>query len=357
MYNLRRWFGLGLVLSLSFGALTQTFVDYGVLSESGNNPDIALSDSGSVFAAWTEKADNNVNVFVRELESDVNSAKINVSNAAGDAATPSITVDGAGNPLVVWAEKRGASSDIFFSRSTGGGAGFQPPINLSNTDTLAIDPDIAQGDSLVAVVWTDSGVGDIFLKFSQDSGASFSDAINLSNSNTPSLQPTVAVNKDGRLFVAWVEADEKVDMFFSRSVDRGVTFSDPINLSAGFGAFLPSIAVGPDQEVYIVWQSGFGNIAFVQSQDEGASFGFPSSQFSRGLVSDIAVDPQGNIYALWDRDQTICFSFSTDGGRSFSPPQNFSKGERPAIVARDSKNIYVVAQEQAGTVFVQQGSL
>lgn len=109
-----------------------------------------------------------------------------------------------------------------------------------------------------------------------------------------------------------------------------------VNESAPGGQHLPSIALGPSNQIYVVWVDCRNDptcetntdIYFARSVDGGQSFD------AEVLVSDdgtsfanspkIAVDNSGNIYAVWHDNRTgdswdVYLSKSEDGGSTFSP--------------------------------------
>lgn len=71
-----------------------------------------------------------------------------------------------------------------------------PTINLSNNDGGSESPDIAAIKNMVYVVWRDTSPGnsDIFYRRSTDGGATFGPTINLSNNQGSSGSPALAVD-------------------------------------------------------------------------------------------------------------------------------------------------------------------
>src|SRR5262249_4785077 len=244
---------------------------------------------------------------------------------------------------------------IFFTRSTDGGANFSALQNLSHDKRRSTIPQIAAVGSDVYVVWYDDtpGKNDIFFTRSTDGGASFSEPQNLSNNQANAISPLIAA--EGRnVYVVWEDTSPgNFDIFFTRSTDMGASFSVPQNLSNNRGTSgISQIAVA-GSDVYGVWMDGTagnGDIFFAHSTDGGASFSVLQNLSDNAGVSSsphIAV-AGSNVYVVWMDDTPgnadIFFASSTDGGASFSAPQNLSNNAGNSIypqIAVAGSNAYV----------------
>ncbi len=93
--------------------------------------------------------------------------------------------------------------------------------------------------------------------------------------NVPGEQ-LIAVDALGNVNVAWNASSNHADAMFSRSIDGGLTFSAPINVSNNpGGAILTSLAVDSGGNIYLIW-TGSTNLAgqpnaifFTRSTDGG----------------------------------------------------------------------------------------
>lgn len=129
----------------------------------------------------------------------------------------------------------------------------------------------------------------------------FGPAVNLSQSDDyPSQVPAIAMGGGG-IYVAWLEQIGGTDyVYFTRSLDLGITFSTPINLS-NFPGGVASIAADEFGEVFVVWPGAPG-IRFAYSTDHGETFSPKTTLPETRGCSDpsIAVDHQGVIYVAWN---------------------------------------------------------
>ena len=163
-----------------------------------------------------------------------------------------------------------------------------------------------------------------------------------------------AVGGDGSVYVTWLDSTDDDSMeglaenYIARSDDGGKTFGEPVRTSVfnepgflprnGFfrywGSAFPQIAVGPNDEVYVVYTAkppdtptDDGDIYFVRSTDRGETWTRPSTLNGDDtdhlqFFPSIATSPNGNIHVMWgdfrdDRAQTryqIYYTTSDDEG-------------------------------------------
>jgi hypothetical protein len=182
---------------------------------------------------------------------------------------------------IAWADFRSYNWDIYTAHSINGGQSFGPNVRVDDFNaiervnerpTMAIDR-----SGTVHVAWTDLRKREpdtnIFYTRSVDHGLTYKPTKQLDDSkvgfdpdtDTPSNQwyPSLAVDR-GRLFVAW--QDNRLgndDVFFSTSVDGGITFSPAERVDdTGTGTSeqtRPSLAIGGrgrKRICYVAWEDG-----------------------------------------------------------------------------------------------------
>jgi hypothetical protein len=113
------------------------------------DPRIAASDN-NVYAVWQDNTPGNSEIFFAassdsgtSFTSPVNLTPHPVGQPSQDSIAPQIAVSGS-NVYVAWVEKVSSSNwEVFFRRSTNGGASFDLAINLSNTSGRPYSTDIS----------------------------------------------------------------------------------------------------------------------------------------------------------------------------------------------------------------------
>ncbi|TLZ66760.1 MAG: PKD domain-containing protein [Methanobacteriota archaeon] len=181
-------------------------------------------------------------------------------------------------------------------------------------------------------------------------------------------QPSIAIDGEGVLYLAyggWGGSTTQSDVFFSKSMDGGRTWSSPFKVNNDIGAAAqlePSLFVDHNRAIYVAWtdsRNGNQDIFFSKSTDGGLSFSANvrvndiTANFQ--TQPDIAVDSTGLIHAVWTDGRNIgstgpdiYYANSTDGGLSFNPSQRVNndavaaeQGE-PAIAVASDRSVYVV---------------
>jgi len=161
----------------------------------------------------------------------------------GYSEQPSVAVNG-NIVYTVWRETKANpfSDEIFYRRSTDGGAAFSQSTNLSNSAGISGIPVIVASGNNIYVVWVDSTspINDnleTVLRRSTDNGATFGSVVNLSNSNFIHSGTIFIAASGNNVYIVWGEHGPGaiIEMLFRRSTDNGATFENIVNLSNNDG--------------------------------------------------------------------------------------------------------------------------
>ncbi|HEV8386821.1 MAG TPA: sialidase family protein [Nitrososphaera sp.] len=327
-------------------------------------PEIAVSGS-NVYVVWLQldAGSSHKDIFFRR--STDNGAtwepKISLSfNGMVGSSTPRVTSSGS-NVYVVWDQGDPYQSDIYFRRSTDNGATWKLILNLSN-NKHSYDEKISVSGSNVHVVWSKeipgSSVFEIFFRRSTDGGATWKASVNLSNNPGPSRYSEIAVS-GSNIYVVWYQqsaTSSSDDIFFRRSIDNGATWKPFVNISSSgtVGGSVPQV-MNSGSNVYVVWpdkSSGNYETLFRRSSDNGATWK-PIINLSNnpGPSADTEISVSGsNVYVTWGQwnpDITLTdvfFRRSTDSGETWKTFKNLSQNGHSSEpqIADSGSSVYVV---------------
>jgi hypothetical protein len=250
------------------------------------------------------------------------------------------------NIYVVWQESVTETLpehnyDIFFIKSEDNGTTFSDPINLSNNIEYSERPQIAISKDGIFVIWADkenynNNKHIVFTK-SEDKGTTFSKVINLSNNSKNSDNPEISVFNEN-VYVIWQESDQNnttsnnnnnnKNIIFKRSLDKGNTFSNSIDLTNNTKDAFPKIN-SYGNNVYVVWNNEnnknnkSSGLFLVKSSDKGSKFEkiIRLGDHINSGESQIAVN-KNEILVVWggflSKDiDNIYYAKSNDNGNTF----------------------------------------
>ncbi|MFZ0742489.1 MAG: sialidase family protein, partial [Nitrososphaeraceae archaeon] len=214
--------------------------------------------------------------------------------------------------------------------------------------------------------------GSIMFTSSEDGGESFIQPKSLSNGAYKSY-PKVSAYEDS-VYVVWnvgiigdtSSVDSQNDttpngIFFARSFDNGVNFSDPLKLNAELDTIGESQVAASGKNVYVVWggnpdEKVVGNLYFTRSADNGVTFSTPQSLTEKNTLNvEVAAD-NSNAYVAWqgvlpDGNEEIFVKESLDAGVTFTlTNKNISGNEgisecTSIAISQETKVVYLAWED------------
>ncbi len=228
--------------------------------KSNDLPDIAAASGGSLWLTWISHSGRRDEIGLREHRDGEWSNVLPVPDGSGDVWLPQVGMDSEDRPWVVWSARRGNNWDIFARRYDPRANSWGALVRLSDHRLPDINPHLASRDGQLAVVWQGfrGRESDIFLRTL--SGEQWSGLVEVTGRPGNDWNPAVALDSRG---VAWVAYDSyrggNYDVFLAgmaggaRAVEEmGVAVSPLFEARA-------SVAVDPDDRVWVAWESGGAN--------------------------------------------------------------------------------------------------
>ncbi len=306
-------------------------------------------DGNHVYVAWSDRRDGGLDIrFNRSLDWGQSWLATDLrldTDAIGAAGStvPALCCNG-NNVYACWHDERNGFGDIYFNVSRDAGASFlSSDIRLDTSSigsTRSREPQICCAGDTVYVVWEDNRNGgwDIYFNRSLDGGTTWlasdvrinTDAAGADNARSPQIACVGTT-----VFIAWEdERDGGNDVRFSRSLDRGATWSTSdtrINVGTAAGGFVTSFSLRASGNVVAVaWgdmRSGMADIYVNRSANQGATWFLNDVRVNEGTAGanhSHSVDTcmfADQLYVVWADDRNglddIYFNRSLDGGVSW----------------------------------------
>jgi hypothetical protein len=263
---------------------------------------------------------------------------------------------------VVWYDNRDGNYEIYYKRSSDGGATWGPDARLTNEPSGSYNPSIAVAGSDIHVVWEDERNQDIevYHKCSTDGGVTWGPDVQVSTMSGPQAVPSVAVVA-GCVYVAFVDFSllGNSEIYFCRSVDGGTTWDSAVQISyaAGFSS-APSIAAS-GSNVHIAWEDsrlGWWNseIFYRRSTNDGVNWSIEQQLTDDTTFSNtpsIAVSGN-NIHVAWqdmrDGNFEIYYKNSTDNGQTWITDMRLTNNAGDSYypsAAASGSNVHITWQD------------
>lgn len=311
--------------------------------------------------------------FMKSSDAGVTfSDPVALTNDAWDHYYPTIAATETGNVYIAWQDQRSgpwpdAVGDIFFVRSTDGGATFQTPLRITPEDSYPsrVPALLADGNNVYmcwfdADMFPDTWVSGIFFRKSTDGGASWSAPIILTEKDgiVDNEHPKIAKDASGRVHILFRSTRmgnpwggwPPFDIFHYLSINQGASWLSsaipvspvlPEDINNTFGA---DLTISDNGVLHAAWweeKSGM-NVFYRRSADGGLSWGpviqlsnydfsmkEPNSNASGGLQGEVSIitDESNCVYVAWHSFEAVSYANisygeiqvrrSTDNGISF----------------------------------------
>jgi hypothetical protein len=320
-----------------------------VINLSNNNgfsehPQIAASGN-NVYIVWADNSNSSPSasstsreiLFVRSTDGgNTFSNPVSLSEDTRDSYNQEIFAFG-DNVYVVWLDKAHSDSEtannILFKSSADAGATFSQTLTIGNNANDYSFPKLAAYNDQVYAVWNVEGQGSIqssnrdsaglFFVKSSNQGSNFGEPIKLNYPEQEFGEAQIAASGQS-VYVVWggSHLNTVSNIFLTKSIDTGETFSDPIAITDDDNSLKPS------------------NVEIVIDQEEGSN------------------NNSNNLYIAWqdvtttegenNKKEEVLFKMSSDNGYTFHNTINLSKNhdisECPSL-AVDNNKVYVIWED------------
>jgi hypothetical protein len=351
-----------------------------------NSLTLLADKTGNFHAFWVQPAQNSGQttagtvgsrkvIYYSQLQGSKWSQPVTILNSSiGNVSHLSVSVDTAGNLLMAWVEAD--TGDIMFSWANADQANIDSewsnPKALPSLSSENSSPFILAGNTsgkiFVAYSIPLNENRGIYLTHSSDNGESWSPPVQIFSGVTAGSQmvdqPKLAITSDGVLHILWnqeaiIGENNSPRLYYSRSIDGGVTWADPIVVADGVTSWDQILGFGDLTQR--IWQASENDqsILWLQnSYDGGVNWSQPASFSNFGgnlLVPDLTGDniKQPNLFFVSTNQSgdQVLKQLMWDGN-GWSPQQdlkfNISAGDQLA-----SLSAVVASTGKLGVLYVE----
>jgi len=333
-------------------------------SGDSRGPAIATDSSGNLHLVWFDSTPGLAKIYYKKSTDGgaTWAANKRISWTSGWSGYPAIAVDSSDNLHVVWWDSAPGNNEIYYTKSTDGGATWTASRRLTWTSGSSLYPALAVGFSgNLHLVWYDDtpGNSEIYYRKSSNGGVTWTTSQRLTFTSGRSIYPAIAVDSIGSVHVIWSdETPGNLEIYHKKSTDGGATWTANQRLTWTLGAasYGASIAVNPSGTLQLVWNDfapGNEEIYYRKSTDGGTTW-TPSQRLTwtsgSSLYPAIGVDSLGGLHVIWQDDtpgnNEIYYKKSTDGGAIWTANQRltWTSGQTrwPNIAVDFSDNLHAV---------------
>jgi hypothetical protein len=288
-------------------------------------------------------------------------APLDLSATGGSAEHPQVAFDGQGNALAVWERSNGTSYVVQGAMRPAATGLWQAPLDLSlaGEDARAVQLALTlQGEAIA--VWEGYNGSNFIIRAALRPAASglWQAPVDLSAAGRDAGEPQVAFDTQGNAIVVWrrYDGEHQIVQAALRPAASGV-WQAPVDLSvAGQSAERPSVAVDMRGNVAVVWERHDGKNEIIQGALRPAAsgaWGAPenlSAPEQNALDAQVVFDPQGDAIAVWERydgkTEVVQAAIHPVAGPVWQAPVNLSAGgiiaERPRVAVDPQGNAVAV---------------
>jgi predicted neuraminidase len=279
-------------------------------------PVVAADISGNIHVFWEDDTPGNREIYYKKsTDGGVTwTSSKRLSWTAGQSlefSESGVAADSLGKLHVVWEDNTAVNTEIFYKRSTDGGANWTKNKRLTWTSSFSRWPDIAVDSSgNLHVFWTDytPGNGEVYYKKSTDGGNTWTSAQNLSWNSGNSWAATMALDSSDNLHLFWSDnTPGNYEIYYRKSMDGGATWTTRRRLTWTSGlSWDPKIVIDSFDYLHMVWADDTRwdwDIYYKKSLDEGATWTIGQRltlSESDSCNSEIAVDSSANLHVVWN---------------------------------------------------------
>jgi hypothetical protein len=294
---------------------------------SQEHPSISMDVTGNFVIVWDDIRNNNYDIYFQRYTSTGGALGVNtkVNNDVDSAKQwyPSISMDGAGNFVVVWIDERNGNRDIYFQRytSTGGILGVNTKVNNDAGNADQVNPSISMdvaGNFVIA--WHDFRAAnwDIYYQRYTSTGTPLGVNTKVNDDAGSDFQMNSSISMDGvgNFVIVWQDyRNVNWDIYYQRYTSTGAALGANIKVNDDAGSMyqqVPSISIDGAGNFVIVWQDDrygqtspdiIGQRYFSNGSPNGGNYRIVTNGPNSGETSPVVFADNSSIIFSWQDDR------------------------------------------------------
>jgi len=244
---------------------------------------------------------------------------VNDDVGSADQSVPSISMDAAGNFVIVWYDFRNANWDIYYQRYSDAGTvlGVNTKVNDDTQDASQEHPSISMdATGNFVIVWDDNrnNNNDIYYQRYTSTGGALgvNTKVNDDAGSDFQMYPSISMDAAGNFVVGWQDyRNTNWDIYIQRFTSTGSTLEANTKVNDDIDSIhqkLPSISTDGVGNFIIVWQDNrhgqynpdiFAQRYFSNGNPNGANYRIVADGPNEGESSPVVIANSSNINFSW----------------------------------------------------------
>jgi len=308
-------------------------------------PSISMDAVGNFVIVWYDFRNDNWDIYYQRYNNagtalGVNT-KVNDDTEGASQEHPSISMDAAGNFVIVWSDYRNNNNyDIYYQRytSTGGALGVNTKVNddAGNADQIAPSILIDVAGNFV-IVWHDfrNANWDIYYQRYTSTGGALGVNTKVNDDAGGEFQmfPKISMDVTGNFVIVWQDyRNNNYDIYYQRYTSTGTALGANIKVNDDAGSMnqvVSSISMDGVGNFVIVWQDDrygqtdhdiIGQRYFSNGNPNGGNYLIVANGPNNKVASPVVYADNSNIIFSWqDNRRSEDFSLSQNYPNPFNP--------------------------------------
>ncbi len=290
-------------------------------------PSISIDGSGNFVIVWVDYRNGNSDIYYQRYNSVGTAQGVNTkaNDDTGNAVQgyPSISMDGSSNFVIVWDDYRNGDLDIYYQRYNSIGTA-QGVNTKTNDDAGSRDqqlPSISvDGSGNFVIVWEDrrNGNGQIDIYYQRYNSIGTAQGVNIKANDDAGTAyqrwPSISMDGSGNFVIVWHDERNGSDIYYQRynSIGTAQGVNTKVNDDAGT-QYYPSIAMDGGGNFVIVWQDYryginnppdiIGQRYFSNGNANGSNYSIVADGPNHGEVDPVVAANNNKIIFSWMDDR------------------------------------------------------